>query len=68
MMLRGSFMWKLEPSGKVINLEVESGNGIVLVMNGGHRVGLLERHHLILRKVIKLSSSSLKGSPRGPLW
>ena len=45
-------MWNLKPSGKVMNLEVESHNGFLLVMNDGFKVGWLERHHIILRKVI----------------
>ena len=31
MMLRGSFMWNLEPSDKDMNVEVESSNGILQV-------------------------------------
>ena len=65
MMLRRSGMWNLKPSGKVVNLEVESHNGILLGMNGGLRVNFLEWHHIILRKVIKISSSLFKGNPRG---
>ena len=45
MTLRRSFMWNLEPSGTVMNIEVENLNGILLVMNDGH-------HHIFLRKVI----------------
>ena len=37
--LRGSVMWNLEPSGKVMNLEVESCYDIFLVMNDGLKVG-----------------------------
>ena len=33
-------------------LGVESRNGILLVMNDGLRVDRLERHHIILRKVM----------------
>ena len=39
MILTRSFMWNLKPSGKVINLEVESLNGILLVMNDGQKLG-----------------------------
>ena len=53
MKLISSFMWNLEPSGKVMNLEVKSRNCIFFVMNDGLRVGWLERHHIILRKVIR---------------
>ena len=52
MILRRSFMWNLEPSGKVMNLDVESRNGILLVMNYGLRVDWMEQHHIILRKVM----------------
>ena len=49
MILRKSFIWNLEPSGKVMNLEVECLNGVLLVMNDGLKVGWLERHNIILR-------------------
>ena len=52
MILRKSFIWNLEPSGKVMNLEVECLNGVLLVMNDRFQVDLMERHHIILRKVI----------------
>ena len=42
MLIRGSFISNLEPSGKVMNLEVHSCNGILLIMNDGLKVGLLE--------------------------
>ena len=45
-------MWNLKPSGKVMNLEVESHNGFLLVMNDGFKVGWLDQHHTILTKVI----------------
>ena len=32
-------MWNLKPSGKVMNLEVESHNGFLLVMNVDLRLG-----------------------------
>ena len=47
-------MWNLEPSGKVMNLEVEGLNGVLLVMNDGLKVGWLEQYHIILRKVIRV--------------
>ena len=54
-MLRRSFMWTLKPSGKVFNLEVESGHSILLVMNDGLKFYWLERYHIILRKAYELS-------------
>ena len=45
-MLRGSFMWNLEPCGKVMNFEVESRNGIHHAMNDGLKVGCLEWRHI----------------------
>ena len=47
MMIRKSFMWNLEPSGKVRNREVVSRNGILLVKSDGLKVDWLERHHII---------------------
>ena len=47
MMIQRSFMWNLEPSGKVINREVVSRNGILYVMSDGLKVDWLERHHII---------------------
>ena len=44
---------KPSTSAKIIKLEVESRNGILHVMNDGLKVDWLERHHIILRKVIK---------------
>ena len=52
MMLRRSCTWNLKSSGKVMNLDVESRNGILLVVNDGLRVDWLERHHIILGKVM----------------
>ena len=40
-------MWNLEPSGKVINREVVSRNGILNVMSDGLKVDWMERHHII---------------------
>ena len=40
-------MYNLEPSGKVINREVVSRNGILNVMSDGLKVDWLERHHII---------------------
>ena len=51
-MIRVSFMWNLKSSGKVMNLDVESRNGILLVVNDVLRVDWLERHHIILGKVM----------------
>ena len=45
-------MWNLQPSGKVMNIEVESRNGILLLINDGLKFDLLEQFHIILRKVI----------------
>ena len=46
MMLRGPFMWNLEPSGKVMELEVESHNGILLVINNGIKFNWMEGHDI----------------------
>ena len=46
MMIRKSFMWNLEPSGKVRNREVVSRSGILHVMNDGLKVDWMERHHI----------------------
>ena len=46
-MIQRSFMWNLEPSGKVINHEVVSRNGILHVMSDGLKVDWLQRHHII---------------------
>ena len=51
-----------------MNLEVKSRNSILLVINDGLKVCWMEQCHIILRRIIKLSSSPLKGRPRGPLW
>ena len=40
-------MWNLEQSGKAMNCEVVSRNGILHVMSDGHKVDWLERHHII---------------------
>ena len=42
MMLRRSCTWNLKPSGKVMNIEVESCNGILLVMNDGLKFDWIE--------------------------
>ena len=47
MMIKGSFMWNLKPSGKVKNHEVISHNGIHYVMNDGLKIDCLEWHHII---------------------
>ena len=47
MIIRGFFMCNLEPSGKVMKLEVESRNGILQVMNNEHKVDWIELHHII---------------------
>ena len=39
-------MWNLEPSGKVMNLEVESCNGNILVMKDGLKIDWIERNHI----------------------
>ena len=52
MMLRRSCTWNLKPSGKVMNIDVESRNVTFTYSVGGLRVDWLERHHIILRKVI----------------
>ena len=44
-------MWNLKPSGKVMNIAVQSRNCILLVINGGLRVDWLEQHHIIHRKL-----------------
>ena len=46
-MVKGSFMWNLEPSGKIMNREVVSRNGILHIMNDGFKVDCLEPHHII---------------------
>ena len=45
-------MWNLEPSGKVINREVVSRNGILYVMSDGLKVDWMERNHIFLSKVM----------------
>ena len=40
-------MWNLESSGKVMNREVVSRNGILHVMNDGLKVDWMERHHIL---------------------
>ena len=40
---------ELEPSGKAMNIEVASRNGILPVINDGLLVGWLEHIHIILR-------------------
>ena len=47
-------MWNLENRGNVMYIEVESHNGILHVMNAGLTVYWLERHHIILRKVMMI--------------
>ena len=46
-MIRGSFMWNLKPSGKVINRKLVSHNGNLHVMSDQLKVYWLERHHII---------------------
>ena len=41
-MIRGSFMWNLEQSGKAMNCEVVSRNGILHVMSDGLKVDWIE--------------------------
>ena len=50
--VKKSCTWNLKPSGNVMNFEVETRNGILLLMQYGLKIILLERHHIILRKVI----------------
>ena len=50
--VNGTIMWNLQPSGKVMNIEVECFNGILHLMNDGLKVGQLEQHHIILTKVM----------------
>ena len=38
--------WNLEPSGKVMNLEVESRNSVLHVMNDGLKIDWMEQHHI----------------------
>ena len=52
MVLGRSCTWKLKPSGKVMNLEVEIHNGILHVTNDGLKFDWMEQHHIILRKVM----------------
>ena len=40
-------MWNLESSGKVMNREVVSRNGILHVMNDGLKVDWIEWNHII---------------------
>ena len=35
-----------------MNVEIECRNGIIHVMNDGHRIDWLEHHHIIFRKVM----------------
>ena len=46
MMITWSSMWILEPTGKVMNLEIESRNDILLVMNDGIKVDCMKRQHI----------------------
>ena len=46
MMLTRSFMWNLEPIGKVMILEVENHNSILLLMNYGIEVIWMEQNHM----------------------
>ena len=52
MMIRRSCPLSLKPSGKVMNFEVKSFNGILHETNDELRVDWLERHHINLRKVM----------------
>ena len=65
MMLRGSFMWKLEHSHKFINVEVESRNGI-LQRKGMMELLLIGWNDIILivRKVIMRFLPPLEGIPK----
>ena len=47
MMIQRSFMWNLEPSGKVINLKVVRRNSRLHVMSDGLMVDWIKRHHII---------------------
>ena len=42
MMLRRSCTWNIKPSGEVMNVEVESHNGILYVMNDALMIDWLE--------------------------
>ena len=68
-MLRESFMWNLELSGKVMNVEVESSNGI-LQSKGMIDLRLIfwNKIILILIKVMMSFFSPLWGSPNGPFF
>ena len=45
-------MWNLEPSGNVMNIDVESRNGMLHIMKDGIKVCWMEQRHIILRKVM----------------
>ena len=69
MKLRGSFMWNLEPGGKVMNVEVVSRNGILqskgimdLILIGWNDI------ILIFRKVMMSFLSPLWGNPSRPFF
>ena len=47
-----SCTWNLRLSGKVLNVEVDSRKGILHVKDDILWVDCLERHHIILRKVM----------------
>ena len=51
-MIRRLCTWILNPSGKVMNFEVESRNGIFNVKYDRLRVDWMEQNHIILRKVM----------------
>ena len=44
--VRGYFMWNVKPSGKVMNVDVESCNGILQVRNDWLKVDWFEPHHI----------------------
>ena len=46
-MVRDSFIWNLEQSGKIMNREVVSRNCILHLMNDELRFDRLKRHHII---------------------
>ena len=51
-MLKRSYTWNLKPSGKGMNIEVESHYGILLVMNDRLRFDLMELNDIILKSVM----------------
>ena len=53
MMFIWSFILNVEPSDKFMNIEVDSRNGILVVMKYGLKFDWLERQHIFIRKVTK---------------